>query len=380
MLNNNTPSPQNSKSLKLRALFFVILFISSCLLFVRFDLTASRMIIQNMFNPLIVTNQKHDTNATSIKSNDTQVIDKTRNLNNESKFSLNTNDSNQPKEAFVTFCNNNQRYLDLLKVLLDSVHTFSTRHIIAFGIDVDLNIDPTPYPRLIKRRISQRDCGPSVYFCKIHAIVSSNVDYGVLMETDDVVNYNVDLLFDVLHVWPYPVPLSPRHPDDPQNYHHFMRQFNVSKRSLPYIHAHMIWNYHAIPFLRNLRELLRRGHFHGSNYDETAVNVMLWHAKANYTLCKYDPFFTFSEAYELWPNITNCTRYCHTVFITLHGSKDAPISAALLERLKTMRGKPTVQTPGMGGLYHLNDTRYSCCYPDSKPSSIHPLLCQHNLL
>lgn len=107
------------------------------------------------------------------------------------------------------------------------------------------------------------------------------------METDDVVNYNVDVLFDVLHVWPYPLPLSPRHPDDPQNYHHFMREFNVSKRSLPYIHAHMIWNYRAMPFLRNLRELLRRGHFHGSNYDETAVNVMLWHAKANYTLCKY---------------------------------------------------------------------------------------------
>lgn len=93
-----------------------------------------------------------------------------------------------------------------------------------------------------------------------------------------------------------------------------------------------------------------------------------------------DPFFIYSDAYERWPNITDCSKYCHTVFITLHGSKDAPISAALLERLKTMRGKPTVQTPGMGGLYHLNDTRFSCCYPDSKPSPIHPLLCQHNLL
>ena len=180
MLTNNTSSLQNSKSLKLRALFFIIFFISSCLLFVRFDLTTSRTIIQNMFNPFIVVNRNHGTNATLIKSNGTQVIDKNRKLNNESQFSLNTNDSNQPKEAFVTFCNNNPRYLDLLRVLLDSVHTFSTRHIIAFGIDVDLNIDPTPYPRLIKRRISQRDCGSVIdifsYLCVYTLLTTSKIE------------------------------------------------------------------------------------------------------------------------------------------------------------------------------------------------------------
>ena len=127
----------------------------------------------------------------------------------------------------------------------------------------------------------------SVYFCKLHAIVSSKVEYGVLMETDDVVNYNVDVLFDVLHVWPYPLPLSPRHPDDPANYYHFFKEHNVTKKTTPYIHAHMIWNYRAMPFLRNLQSLLRQGHFQGSNYDETGVNVMLWAAKANHTLCKY---------------------------------------------------------------------------------------------
>jgi len=111
------------------------------------------------------------------------------------------------------------------------------------------------------------------------------------METDDVVNYNVDVLFDVLHVWPYPLPISPRHPDDPQNYHHFLRQHNVSRPTTPYIHAHMIWNYRAMPFLKNLHSLLRQGHFQGANFDETAVNVMLWKAGANHTLCKYGKTF-----------------------------------------------------------------------------------------
>lgn len=291
--------------------------------------------------------------------------------------SQNSNATDQPKEAFVTFSNNNPTYLSLLKVFLESVHTFSTRPIIAFGIDVDLDIDIKEFPRVIKRRIKQSDCGPSVYFCKIYGIVHSGLDYGVLMETDDVVNHDVDVLFDVLHVWPYPLPLSPRHPDDPQNYDHFMRQHDVPKRTTPYIHAHMIWTYRAYPFLQNLQSLLQKGDFQGANYDETAVNVMLWKAKANHTLCKYDPYFTYSEPYEKWPTVINCTRYCHTTFTTLHGSKNAETSAALLKRLKGLAGKPTVQTLGMGGMHYHNDTSVTCCYPDSKPSPLHSLLCEH---
>jgi len=90
-----------------------------------------------------------------------------------------------------------------------------------------------------------------------------------------------------------------------------------------------------------------------------------------------DPYFTYSKPYENWPIIENCERYCHTVFITLHGCKEPPISAALLTRLKANAGKPTVQTLGMGGMKYLNDTNITCCYPDSKPSPIHPLLCEH---
>ena len=216
------------------------------------------------------------------------------------------------------------------------------------------------------------------------------------METDDVVNYNVDILFEVLRVWPYDVPISPRHPDDPRNYVNFMQRFNVSKRTIPYIHAHMIWTYRARPFLENLRSLLRQGEFYGANFDETALNVMLWKAGANHTLCKYgeifsvysdfvqrkcvclDPYFGFLKYYEHFPVIDNCTRYCHTVFITIHGCKIAHASATLLTRLKANIGKPAKQLFGMGGMIHINDTRATCCYPDSKQSPIHPLLCEHS--
>lgn len=84
-----------------------------------------------------------------------------------------------PSDAFVTFSNNNSGYLALLTNVLDSVHHSSTRPIIVYGIDVDLNIDTKKYSRLIKRRLSQKNCEKSIYFCKIYAIIHSKIDYGI---------------------------------------------------------------------------------------------------------------------------------------------------------------------------------------------------------
>jgi hypothetical protein len=88
-------------------------------------------------------------------------------------------------------------------------------------------------------------------------------------------------------VWPYSFPLSPRHPGDPADYVSFMKRYNVTRRTTPYIHAHIIWTFRALPFLRSAQSLLREGGFHKANYDETAINVMLWKVKANHTLCTY---------------------------------------------------------------------------------------------
>ena len=92
-----------------------------------------------------------------------------------------------------------------------------------------------------------------------------------------------------------------------------------------------------------------------------------------------DPFFTFVEAYEKWPVVEECKRYCYSVFITLHGSKVADVSGALLTRLKGYVGKPAKQLAGMDGIVHIDDSSASCCFPDSKQSPIHPLLCEHSL-
>lgn len=115
--------------------------------------------------PLIpISNATSTTSSSTPGPKDDKLIQTTAmnyNLTSQSKNnSQNTSAFEQPKEAFVTFSNNQPAYLAVLKVLLDSVHAFSTRPIIAFGIDVDLDIDLQQYPRVIKRRIKQSDCGP----------------------------------------------------------------------------------------------------------------------------------------------------------------------------------------------------------------------------
>lgn len=281
-----------------------------------------------------------------------------------------------PNEGFITFSDNHPAYLALLSNLLDSVHYFSNRPIIAYGIDVDLDIDTAKYPRLIKRRLSRKDCGKSIYFCKIHAIIESKLDYGVHLEADSVVNWNVDILFDVVHRWPYPLPLAPRHPGDPKNYKSFLRNFklNYNSRTIPYTHAQFSWNYRAYPFFRHALNHMHQGHFFGANFDETGINILLWKAKANHTLCKIDPYFTYLSSYESQQKI--CKEFCHTAFILLHGGKDVKTMREVFERLKKHAGSPFIQTIN-DGMHYLNETQYTCCNPDSKPSRIHPLLCQY---
>jgi len=281
-----------------------------------------------------------------------------------------------PSEAFVTFANNNPNYLALLINVLDSVHYFSTRPIIAYGIDVDLNLNTTKYPRLIKRRLDRAMCGEPIFFCKIYAIVDSKIDYGVHIDADSVVNYNIDILFDVVRKWPYPLPLAPRHPGDPVNYRKFLTQFglDLNSRTIPYTHGQFLWNYRAYPFFQQALTLMRQRHFVGANFDETAINILLWKAKATHTLCKIDSFVTYMKNYESQKKI--CKEYCHTAFIIFHGSKIPTDTLDTFERVKNHSGLPFIQTPNEG-FHYLNETQYTCCYPDSKPSPIHPLLCQH---
>ena len=289
------------------------------------------------------------------------------------------NRTHYPKEAFVTITNSRKNYVQLLDILLDSVHLFSKRPVIVFTVDFDLIINQTRHSRVIVERISQYDCGPNIFACKLLAIVSSEVKYGVQLEVDSVVNYNIDLLFDVLHVWPYDLPLAPKHPDDPRNYRYYMRKYRVRSRSTPYMHAAFAWTFRAYPFLEHILALMQRGAFQDANADETAMNVMLWKVKNNHTLCKYDPYGPlYIDKYEQLQNISTCSPYCDGVYLVFHGQKESSVSQNIFERLQQLGpNRPFVQT--RQGLKYFNDTNVTCCHPSAtRPSSLHPLLCEYD--
>ncbi|CAF1094811.1 unnamed protein product [Adineta ricciae] len=285
-----------------------------------------------------------------------------------------------PKESFVTFITHHKIYRDLLDVLLDSVHLFSTRPIIIFPIDFDLIINSTRHPRVFIERISQDDCGETQFACKLLAMISSEVKYGVQLEVDSIVNYNIDLLFDMLHHWPYDLPLAPKHPDDARNYQTFLERYEIKQRTVPYMHATFAWTFRAYPFLRQVLALMQKREFLDANFDETAMNIMLWKAKTTHILCRYDPFGPISiKDYENLSDKPKCAPYCDGVYLIFHGQKNSWISENILQRiLKLGPHHPFVQTPR--GLKWLNDTNVTCCHSSARRTSpLHPLLCEYDM-
>lgn len=197
-------------------------------------------------------------------------------------------------EAFVTFATPN--YFGLLEVLLDSVHYFSKRPIVVYGINTDLPFNTNKYPRLIKRRIDvdgEYSQLPLIYFQKLNIILKSNINYGIYIEADDIVNYGIDSLFArCKDVDSYP--LYPIHPRDPNNQSSIMHLLGVTKKSMPYVHGHIIFSQKCMPFLRECYDFCckYKGSI-GANWDETVMNVMLWkHKVTDHYVPIFDPYFT----------------------------------------------------------------------------------------
>lgn len=263
-------------------------------------------------------------------------------------------------EGFVTFAT--KSHFELLKVLVESIHNFSTRHIIAFGLDDDV---PFKYARLINRRISVSECGASIYFCKPYTIWKSNLTYGVYLDVDGVVNYNIDILFDIARVWKGNHTINPIHPQDPNNQDFFMQNQGVTKKSMPYVHGHVIWNYLSINFVKQWFDLCPQ--VMGSNFDETALNILLWKINAKHLAAAYDPYVGFVYEYFDDKVTKEPVPYFDLLF---HGGKVANESEYILRKLiKYHETGHKIQT--------LDNGEYCPADRRTKKTALHPLLCEY---
>lgn len=237
-----------------------------------------------------------------------------------------------PSEGFVTFATSN--YFDLLKVTLDSAHAFSTRPVIAYGINADIPFSTTEYPRLIKRRIDVDLSKTHIFFIKVRIILESGLDYGVYIEADDILNQGVDSLFDTCKtIKKYP--LCPLHPKDPENQYQIMKLMGVTHKSMPYVHAHILFSYTCRAFLQEWYDACLKYGRMAPNFDETILNVLLWKHGACKYVPVYDPYF---ESMKAWREKRIPYEHGYSQsdirYYMLHGCKNPAQASQLLEQLK----------------------------------------------
>ncbi len=101
-------------------------------------------------------------------------------------------DSNS-QEGWVAYAT--EDYFSLLEIAIASAHTFSTRPIVAVGLNADVPFSTQKYPRLIKKRIDVSMEWVRPYIFKPLAILTAGLKRGVYIDADAILNKGCDALF-----------------------------------------------------------------------------------------------------------------------------------------------------------------------------------------
>jgi len=292
----------------------------------------------------------------------------------QGNFNALYNSSGWIDEAFVSYFDGNAHatFRDMMELLIESVHTYSTRPIIIF------NFGPTPgsikrwtpkkFPRLLCMWARPMTPGVSFNFNKFRAMILAQVRTGVELDADQFVFKGVDALFSSTRQEggpEYPYPILPVHwmSRDPGGYDGYPKySFKCPKcpvRTMRWGHAHPTWTMYALPFLGSLLagELDNPRHVLKTKVivpeDEDALNVGLWSVNAHKQWCKFDvPFPNLFVSYAAQnPNgLDKCCNYRDTkwyprgvplVFVTAHAAKKPPETRRILKMLAQLNSTPS---------------------------------------
>lgn len=241
-------------------------------------------------------------------------------------------------EAFVAYATAD--YFPILEVLIDSVHAFSTKPIVVFGVNADLPFSSEKYPRLIKRRLNIVE-NPNIFHQKPRVILESQIRYGIYVEADDILNEGVDQLFEECrNVETHP--LCPLHVSFVNNQQGLMQALGVTEKSMGYVHGHVIFSEKCLPFIKEWYDVCcHYGHL-AENHDETVLNVLLWKYGAKNHLDLYDPFYLVcydylkNDQFSLYSWIPDGCQFKkgdnYNVYM-FHGCKNPAEARKLLNRL-----------------------------------------------
>jgi len=200
--------------------------------------------------------------------------------------------------GYVTFVNDNKKYIDLTDILVESILEFSKYDIEIFSINYKYNHSSNRvHNRIINLDIVNYD---TICYSKLYSTFNSMFDYGVQLDADMIITKEADNLFeDCIKI--KNTPLGSLHPHDPNNQQNIMEFLNVKEKTQPYVHATYLFSNSCKLFLEECykisQELLKLK-IRPSNLDETIYNVMLWkYGSVDYVDC-YDPMYDVFLAHD----------------------------------------------------------------------------------
>jgi hypothetical protein len=245
--------------------------------------------------------------------------------------------------GYVTFVNGNPKYIELTKVLVESVLSFSKYELEVFCINADF---PLSHPRLIKRRVDVvKENFSTICYCKLYASSNSSFNHAVQLDADMILTKDADTLFDKYSSI-NELPLGSLHPADPHNQASIMDILGVKEKTQPYIHATYIFSKASKPFLNECWEVsqyLLSKDVVPANMDETILNVLLWKYGSIDYANTYDPYCDCFCLHCLNSDLSetsvkacaNAYNYPIDYFIC-HGEKNVTKAWNILNRLKKM--------------------------------------------
>lgn len=241
------------------------------------------------------------------------------------------------KKGYVTFVNNNKKYIRLTDILIESILLFSKYEVEIFSINFDYKYKEEN-DKIIYRKIicDDESSFESIAYNKFISIYDSFFDYGIFVDSDCIITPNTDILFEYIDKL-IDVPLAPYHPSQYINegIKYIMRVLDIKKDTQPYVHnATFLFSNSCKKFFKECHDVsqyLLKNKIRPINADETIMNVMLWkYEKTNSYIDCYDPYYKYftkevdNKEYEK----IKVNKY------VCHGCKDYLESEKILEKIK----------------------------------------------
>jgi len=236
--------------------------------------------------------------------------------------------ANDNSFAYVSFVNNNDTYINLLKSTVKSVEAFSKYPIIVYCVDIPPENNPfTESNKCIVRNVSIASIQHKhIFYMKPYVIIDAiekGLKSGFYLDADTLLTPHGDSIVSAVNSLDI-YPISPKHSERdvivPQSY---MEHLKVYEKTQHYIHAaNLLFKYTNLTFLKEWLEncLISEG----EDGDETVLNCMYWkHGLKNHYLDVINPSYqNFYGDFSIIDRV-----------ITLHGCKNPEEQSYILHRM-----------------------------------------------